>query len=466
MKILLNTVVLVFWAGSLFAQAESYQKAAKRFQQYYNDHRYNLIFSDFSLEMKAALPLNSTTEFLSGLGRDLGKLVNLEFIQLNSDNYASFKAAFEKGTDSFNLSLNKTLQIDGFFFRPFIEHNSHVRKAINQLKSIPDSLAALVFEHTAYFPNHTQLSIAVIKNGQATYYGMVRRRDTITGIHNSRKVFEIGSITKVFTATILANAVIDHQVALTDPVNPYFQYAFRANEPISFLSLANHSSGLPRMPSNFIYSQNPYKKYDSTMLREYLTNSMVSETAPGTKYAYSNLGAAMLGYALSLLKRQSFVHLLNSEIFQKYKMSNTYTSSGQIPQDRLVAGLDSNGVKTNNWDFDVFMSGGGMLSTVEDLSKFAKAQFDPKNSALALTRKPTFTVSRNMKMGLGWHLLQTEAGRTRYWKNGGTGGYTSSMALDTDNKTGVIILSNVSGFSQSTGEIDALCFALMDAIEK
>lgn len=104
------------------------------------------------------------------------------------------------------------------------------------------------------------------------------------------------------------------------------------------------------------------------------------------------------------------------------------------------------------------------MSNTEDLSKFALAQFDKNNTKLILTQKPTFKVNENMSVGLGWHILKTENEGELIWHNGGTGGYTSSMALDIDKQNGVIILSNVSAYHKKMTNIDKLCFELIETL--
>ena len=71
-----------------------------------------------------------------------------------------------------------------------------------------------------------------------------------------------------------------------------------------------------------------------------------------------------------------------------------------------------------------------------------------------------------MSTGLGWHIIKSKSGTILNWHNGGTGGYSSSMAIDTKSKNGIIILSNVSAFNQNMGNIDKLCFELIETLEK
>ena len=326
----------------------------------------------------------------------------------------------------------------------------------------------LIFENTKSFPNNTQLALAVVKNGTINFIGIERLNDTIRTTENYNSAFEIGSITKVFTATLLSNFVNEQQLTLDDHIQDYLDFKMKSEDKITFKQLANHTSGLPRLPSNlnffFVDRDNPYKDYNREMLIDYLTNKVELNQEPGTTYEYSNLGAGVLGFVLATISDASFESLLQDNIFARYKMPNSITNIEQI-QTKLVKGLNSSGAFTSNWDFDVLAGGGAIFSTVEDLSKFALAQFDPENNELKLTQKPTFKVNDQMSIGLGWHIIKRKNGGELIWHNGGTGGYTSSMALDLERKNGVIILSNVSAFNSKQGHIDQLCFALIKTLD-
>ncbi len=184
----------------------------------------------------------------------------------------------------------------------------------------------------------------------------------------------------------------------------------------------------------------------------------------GEKYEYSNLGAGLLGYVLSKMANTSYENLLKTKIFSKYNMTSSTTNRNKI-ENRLIKGLNENGDEVPNWDFSVLIGAGGILSTVEDLSKFAIAQFDNSNKEMELTRTKTFSINGNMDIGLGWHIIKTKSGDEWNWHNGGTGGYSSSMVIDTKNRNGIIVLSNVSAFSKKMRNIDDLCFGLMKTLE-
>jgi CubicO group peptidase (beta-lactamase class C family) len=209
---------------------------------------------------------------------------------------------------------------------------------------------------------------------------------------------------------------------------------------------------------------NPYKNYGEKALNEYLENMLKLESEPAKVYSYSNLGAGLLGYTLGVSQKTSFQKLLQDRIFEKFRMTNSFTSSNNL-NNSLVKGLNSNGEIVSNWDFDALFGAGGILSSTEDLAKFAKAQLNPKNRELALSRKPTFNVNEKMEIGLGWHILKSENDKELFWHNGGTAGYSSSIAINLEGRNAVIILSNVSAFNPKMKNIDNLCFELIGTLE-
>ena len=441
----------------------------EKFVRNYNDDDYNGIFSMFADAMKEALPIDKTTEFLKGLKSQAGNISTLEFVKYENGTYASYKTTFERAVFVLNISIDDNSDINGLFVKPFVEevNSEHV---INNLtiKSglITQKQSEIIFENAKIFPNHTQISIAIIKDGKVNYYGIHNKNDTISTVIDQKSVFEIGSISKVFTSTILANFVIDEKINLNDNINGYLKTSFNNNTEISFINLANHTSGLPRLPSNLdlakVNPENPYKEYKEKELEEYLTKHL--ELLNKEKYQYSNLGAGLIGYTLSKIENTTYENLLQNKIFSKFNMYNSTSDINKI-KGNLVKGLNNEGNDVPNWELSVLAGAGAIFSTVEDLSQFAISQFDNSNKELKLTRKKTFEVNENMDIGLGWHILKSQSKNFWYWHNGGTGGYSSSMVIDENTKNGIIILSNVSAFNPNMGNIDKLCFELMKTIE-
>ena len=342
-------------------------------------------------------------------------------------------------------------------------------------KGINKKQSELIFDYTKSFPNNTQLSIAIIKNGEINFVGIERINDKIKFIENYKNVFEIGSITKVFTATLLSNFVNQQKLRLDDNIQDYLDFKINTEKDITFKELANHTSGLTRMPSNFYTisnilngitgfgENNPYKHYNEEKLIDYLKKDIELSQEPGIKYEYSNLGFGILGFELAYISNSSYESLLQEKIFIKYKMESS-TINRENTRSELVKGLNPNGKTTENWDFGALAGAGAIFSTAEDLSKFALAQFDKENYELTLTQKPTYKIDDDKQIGLGWHILKMENGRELIFHNGGTGGYRSSMGLDIENKNGIIILSNVSAFNEISGNIDELLFELIQTL--
>jgi len=369
-----------------------------------------------------------------------------------------------------NISIDDNSKINGLLVKPFAEE-VNTENVINNL-SIKNSLTTkdqseIIFENTKVFPNNTQLSIAIIKDGLVSYFGINKENDTISTIDNQKSIFEIGSISKVFTSTLLANFVIDGKVKLNDNINDYLKTPLNNSTEISFIDLANHTSGLPRLPTNLdltkVNPENPYKEYKEKELEDYVTNQL--ELSNKGENQYSNLGAGLLGYTLSKIENDTYESLLQNKIFSKYDMQNSTTDITTI-KGNLVKGLNNEGIEVPNWDLAVLAGAGAIFSTVEDLSQFAISQFEYKNKELELTRVKTFELNKNMDIGLGWHILKNKSDNLWYWHNGGTGGYSSSMVIEEKSKNGIIILSNVSAFNPNMGNIDKLCFELMKTLEK
>ena len=461
MKRLFSFLILFFITNLLFAQTENYKIAIDNFQANYNAAKYDEIFNCFSPEMKQALPIENTKQFLISLKSQSGNIESMEFINFQQGTYAMYKTKFEKTVLGVNISLDGQNRINGLFIKPFEKPQETENKTVNSLNNYPKEIADIIFSKSKDFPNNTQLSIALIQNGKTKYYGIIKVNDSIKTAENQKNIFEIGSITKVFTSTVLASLVVNEKINLTDEINSYYPFAFKDNIKINFESLANHTSGLPRLPENLDLSNkiNPYKNYGKTEIDEYLKNLLKLENKT---YSYSNLGAGLLAYTLGLSQKTNFQKLLQNKIFDKYKMKNSFTSSRNLGNS-LIKGLNTKGEIVTNWDFDVLFGAGGILSTTEDLAIFANAQFNPKNKELELTRRTTFDIKENTKIGLGWHKLESTNGENLVWHNGGTGGYSSSMVMKVEEKKAVIILSNVSDIND---KIDALSYELINKTNK
>lgn len=158
-------------------------------------------------------------------------------------------------------------------------------------------------------------------------------------------VFEIGSITKVFTALLVADMTLRGEVALTDPVAEYLPPKGRPRafdgKDITLLDLATYTSGLPLMPGSFKPADpaNPYADYSAAQLYEFVSG-FAPLYYPGSHYEYANVGFGLLGHALALPAAHSYEELVVSRICAPLGLNDTCITLTPGMRQRLVPGHD------------------------------------------------------------------------------------------------------------------------------
>jgi D-alanyl-D-alanine-carboxypeptidase/D-alanyl-D-alanine-endopeptidase len=278
-------------------------------------------------------------------------------------------------------------------------------------------------------------------------------------------VFEIGSVTKTFTATLLADMVQRGLVSLDDPVAKYLPQGVimpvRGGKEITLLDLATQHSGLPRMPTNFNPADpdNPYADYTAAKLFEFLSSYALPRDI-GASYEYSNLGAGLLGEALARRAGKSYEALLTERIFRPLGMNSSGIVLRPEMAARLATGHSQQLTPVKNWDLDALAGAGAIRSTVNDMLNYVAAYMDlkpsPLSSAMALARQDrNDTTIPDMRIGLAWHLLK-RPDTVIVWHNGGTAGYHSFVGFDLKGGTGIVVLSN------SANDIDTIGLHFLD----
>ena len=261
-------------------------------------------------------------------------------------------------------------------------------------------------------------------------------------------VFEIGSITKVFTAIALADMVERREVGLDAPVRellgPDARLPSRDGVEITPLHLATHSSGLPRMPDNFDPAdiENPYADYTEADLMAFLSSHTLTRPV-GALVEYSNLGAGLLGHALAVQAGADYETLVTRRVLEPLGMSDTAIVLSPSARDRLASGHGLSLEPVPNWDLPALAGAGALRSTANDLLAFLEANLGLRESRLAAAVRATHESRRpfeppSMDIGLGW-LIHTEHGREIHWHGGGPGGSRAVAGCD---RVGVVVLSN------------------------
>jgi serine-type D-Ala-D-Ala carboxypeptidase/endopeptidase len=278
-------------------------------------------------------------------------------------------------------------------------------------------------------------------------------------------VFEIGSVTKVFTTAILADMVQRSEVRLDDPISKYLpataRVPSRAGKQITLLDLATQSSGLPRLPTNLKPANiaNPYADYSVQQLYDFLSGYELTRDI-GSKFEYSNLGVGLLGHVLALRAGKSYEALVTERILKPLGMHDTRITFTPAMLAHLAPGHNDAGTVVGNWDLPTLAGAGGLRSTANDMLKFLAANLDSTLGPVARALAHAHTAIRDtdqptMRIGLAW-LTVNPFGTPVTWHNGGTGGYHTFIGFDPANNRGVVILSN------SSGSIDDIGLHMLD----
>ena len=292
--------------------------------------------------------------------------------------------------------------------------------------------------------------VGVLEDGKTQVFSYGRRAAGNRKPPDISTVFEVGSVTKVFTGLALAIMVDRKMVALDEPIRKLLPPGAvpppkdSVGAEITLLDLATQSSGLPRMPSNFHPkdAQNPYVDYTADSLYEFLAKQTLIRS-PEAKYLYSNLGVGLLGHALSLRVGSSYEKLVLDDIVTPLGLNNTCVTLSDEQRSRLAQGHDADGKPVRNWDFAALAGAGALRSTAADMLRFLAANIDPPETLSAAIRMSHeihgTTAPLPGSIALGWHVKPD--GKT-YWHNGGTAGYSAYISFNAGRKTGVVVLLN------------------------
>ena len=285
--------------------------------------------------------------------------------------------------------------------------------------------------------------------------------------------FEIGSITKTMTATLLASLAAEGVLGLDDDLERWIPAA--AGKGLKLQALATHTAGLPKLARNnrlraLAHARNPYLHYSAKRAENALRTVPAAPTVPTAAsispapHVYSNFGYQLLGLALERASGQSYQQLLEARITGPLGMTCTGVGddvtrgTGTATDIRTGTGTEkgiripghSGGRTVPHWD-QPLPGAGGVESTIGDMARYLAAcarpaRDDALGNAIRLAQSPRLTVAEGKEIGLGWIRWN---GRV-LWHNGKTGGFCSSMALDPEPGRGMLLLASSTSGSGST----------------
>jgi CubicO group peptidase (beta-lactamase class C family) len=454
----LKSVVLILLtclSFNSFAQRSLQQRTdsiAALAQKYVNgkeaEKLYELTGADFRNAVKKEEFINVSQQSLFPLG-ELKEMI----FERNADGVFLYKGMFATKPMTLGIGLGAGDKVSTFFFRPYIApktgldkipHNNPLKTA--QDKAI-DSIVRIYLQQTGT----EGVSIGILKNNKTYFYGYGEADKSKHTIPTSNTIFELGSISKTFTATIVALAIGEGKIKLDDPVNKYLPDSIPSlqfNERVvTIKDLLNHTAALPRMPADFKderIDERGIIKYPIEKFFSWLKNLQLTRE-PGLKSEYSNAGFALVSTVMQRIYNMSYEEMVQKFIAHPLGMMDTRIDIRQQDSAMYAKGYKEDG----SYHFPrnlppIYQGAGGLRATAADMLKYAKAQWDAPNKklekAILLTHDTTFS-DKNFHIGMAWVLLKYKNLDVNF-HNGGTGGFRSYLGVAPDRQLAVIVLVN------------------------
>jgi D-alanyl-D-alanine-carboxypeptidase/D-alanyl-D-alanine-endopeptidase len=294
------------------------------------------------------------------------------------------------------------------------------------------------------------LVAAVVDAERVVIAGTARRGNVREGMPGADALFEYGSITKTFTALLLADMAVRNELKLDDAVEAVLPDSLKlrdsAGAPITWADLATHRSGLPRLPAN-LRDQSGADPYDYSRqeMLAFLAGWKASR-ARDAQWEYSNLGYGLLGEALAMRARSSYATLLTERVLAPLGLSDMRLALRDAPVPGLLTGHDLGGRPVPPWRFDAIAGAGALVGSARALARYAQAAlglFDHPLKpafALALTPRAEGPQAQN-RIGLAW-MTGPLFDRRIANHDGGTGGFSTSLFVEPDRQRAALVLAN------------------------
>lgn len=304
------------------------------------------------------------------------------------------------------------------------------------------------------------LAIGIVKDGKvvmAEGYGYANMEDRVPA--SAYTVYQIGSVTKMFTGHLLAQLIHAQKMSITDTLAGYFPAGVvfpesPAGEQVTIKEIATHSAEFPRYPENLHRTDpDPIRGYSKQQLMEGI-ESVVIDTAIGIRYNYSNFGYGVLGAAMENRMGKSLAVLMEDYIFVPYHLNSTsLVLKEELNENLAVPYLEVSPMKrTEPWNMEALSAAGNAFSSVSDLNTFMiKMLLD--NQVNRIQQQRYFQINDTWHYGLGCFVIDSQKRNTRIIYHGGDiDGYASSLTLCPEYDLGFVMLTNW-GEGQLVGEV-------------
>ncbi|HMT91485.1 serine hydrolase [uncultured Thiothrix sp.] len=335
----------------------------------------------------------------------------------------------------------------------------YLRYRLRTLKDRGNLAAAIDQEFHKVTKRHQcgGLVLGVYKSGKTLFksYGSVNAANP--HLPNAQAIFQIGSVSKVFTGVTLQILCDEGIVSLDDNLEQLIGHKIplaAAIKPITLRQLATHTSGFPRVPKILL------EQLEAKVGKQHLLDNPYNETALADIYAYlqkpsdlgkagdffySNYGMGLLGHILEQATGQSLETLVQEKIFQPLQMQHSGINLNKENPTQIMQGYTANGELAQVWTFQVLAGAGAFYSTAEDMLQFIQANLSKDNPLMHSLQK-THLPQASGKTGIAW---MQASGLDRFignqhtiWHDGQVGGFTAYLGFDPKQDCGLVVLSS------------------------
>jgi len=328
---------------------------------------------------------------------------------------------------------------------------------------------------------HVGLSIATTDHGRRNFYNYGTVSKTAPRLPTRRSLYEIGSVTKTFTGALAAKALLEGKMRLDGDFRTYLREPYpnleKGGKAVTLRALASHTSGMPRdIPNNDDLFQGtpdfdklPFqllareKDYDrARYLRELHEVALASE--PGVKMNYSNLGVKLIGFGLENLSGLDLDRLFARDIFRPLGITDTALTLSPSQRGRLVEGYSPGGNPAPHI-LPNAGAAGGLISSADDLVKYAEWQLDERDPVIARAHQPLWGAPESFAIGLIWDIGKTPDGERRLWHSGGVFGMSSQLILFPDSQQAYVLLAN-DACPNTQSQLETVAMTVRSAMRK
>jgi len=426
-----------------------YTTAANQVVKDYNAENFSNIWNSFNQQLQNQIKCDVFIKSFKNLKLKLGNITSIDRTPNIFYNYYVFKAHFKKLDLYLYISLNDKNKFNYFTFLDHLPIVDTIKYPKVTDKTSIDELAKVYISQKVT----AGLAIGIINNGKESthFYGVVKKGTDIKPNKNTE--YQIGSITKTFTAIALLEMQEQGLLNVNDSITKFLPKKIKTpsfnGKKITLESLVTQTSGLPRIPGNFFKiienPQNPFTSYTVVDLYNFL-NSYKLTRAVGSKYEYSNLGFGLLGHILAIKSGTSYGNVIKKEITDKLGMHDTYIKLSPEQKKNMSQGYSNLGKPVEIWTSGILDGCFAINSTITDMLIYLKANINKSDSILGKAIYESHQVKFNPKkswfrQASGWIISKT-AGKDVIWHDGETGGYSSFIGFFKGTKTGFVVLSN------------------------